>query len=384
MRKILLINILILSLSIGALASSDFNEIIQKNDSLYQTGKYEQVIKELIPILNSIGDSSYENVSQKGIIHIRNLIADSYRMLEMYTNATRWYWGNNEGYFDNYSRCNLELLQRISVIKGQKIKIDNNGYFKLLDNVTISEKRQYFKKMIALNANRNVNLELERYLAGDITLENLLQNASKDNIVEYTTYAGLNLEVSGDLQKARELYTQVLSQKSDKIESLLAANRMGLLALKMIYYNKKDDYANLPTVFAAKVSSAKLEGPRLYSSKNFIDDDPATTWVPVGKNSQIGQWAELSFDDPVQIKSLTLINGYAKNNVTFKNNNRIKTATLKFSDGSKIKITLKDNMKPQKIRVNRKSRVVRLIINEVYEGIKYDDTCLSGLDVDFN
>lgn len=158
---------------------------------------------------------------------------------------------------------------------------------------------------------------------------------------------------------------------------------MGLFALKMIFYNKEGDYANLPTIYASKVSSAKLEAPRLYSAKNLIDDDPSTTWVPVGKNSQIGEWVEISFDEPVQINSLTLTNGFARNDVTFKNNNRIKTATLEFSDGSKLKITLEDTMNPQIIKVNKRSRKVKLIIDEVYKGVKYDDTCLSGIEIDF-
>lgn len=87
----MLTSIFLFCLSVGAFATNDFNAVIQKYDSLYQMGKYEQLIKELIPMLNSDALNSYENVSQKGIIYINKLIADSYRMLEMYTNAYGWY-----------------------------------------------------------------------------------------------------------------------------------------------------------------------------------------------------------------------------------------------------------------------------------------------------
>lgn len=378
---------LLFSIGANVLAVSDFNEMVLKCDFLYETGKYDSTIKELMPAIEVIDSGkakgTYDNITESNIVRARNLVADSYRMLGKYTHAAEWYWRTNEGYFDGYASTYLEILQRISVIKGRNLNLRNLGYFKLLDNVPLLEKRRYFKEMIALNADRNVNLELEKYLAGEISLESLLQNVSKDNAIRFITYAGLNLEVSGDIAKAREMYTQVLSQKTDRIEALLAANRMGVMALKMIYIPDKMYGTVIKNVIAYKTSSAKLENTRLYSVKNLIDDDPSTTWVPVGKNSQIGQWVELSFDAPVQISSLTLTNGFAKNDVTFNNNNRIKTATLIFSDGGKTKISLKDTMKPQTIKVNKRSRTVKLIIDEVYKGVKYDDTCLSGLDADF-
>lgn len=405
MKRAMLTSIFLFCLSVGAFATNDFNAVIQKYDSLYQMGKYEQLIKELIPMLNSDALNSYENVSQKGIIYINKLIADSYRMLEMYTNAYAWYWENEEGHFDNYAKyCNL-LLNRISVIKGIEEKKPTNSVFQhytggagpnpphegslmiilgqLLNTNELVQKKTYLREWASYDKNNDWVTSLTKFCADDLTLDNLKSIVQKDDFATAMTYAGLSLEISGNISQARELYTQVLKEKSDKIETLLAANRMGLFALKMIFYNKEGDYANLPIIYASKVSSAKLEAPRLYSAKNLIDDDPSTTWVPVGKNSQIGEWVEISFDEPVQINSLTLTNGFARNDVTFKNNNRIKTATLEFSDGSKLKITLEDTMKPQIIKVNKRSRKVKLIIDEVYKGVKYDDTCLSGIEIDF-
>lgn len=369
-------------------AVTDFDKEVSRWDTLYKSGNYQQVIKEIVPVITTLetvgAGGSYTNITDDNFIHAKNLMADSYRMLGKYTKAAISYDRTSEGFFDGYASYSLEIFQRISIVRGRELKIENLGYFKLFDDVSEIERKKYFEDTLTLNADKqNSGIEIYKYLAGRIPLESLLQSLLKDDIIKAKTFAGINLEVNGNLEKARELYTQVLSQNSDRIEALLAANRLGLIALKMSYVPVEYKGKVLNNVIAYKTSSAKLENTRLYSVKNLIDDDPSTTWVPVGKNSQIGQWAELGFDDPVQINSLTLTNGFAKNDVTYNNNNRIKIATLVFSDGSKTKITLKDTMKPQIIKVNKKSRTVKLIIDEVYKGVKYDDTCLSGLDIDF-
>ena len=387
MKRILIISILVFSISTSVLAIKDFNEVVLKCDSLYQIGEYEPIVKELRPAIEVIGNGkakgSYENITESNIIHARNLISDSYRMLGKYTNATEWYGGTYEGYFDGYANYALGIIKRISIIKGRESDLKNLAYFKLLDNVSLVEKRKYFEDTISLNANKKTGLELYKYLAGDISFENLLQNASKDDIVKYTTYAGLNLEVSGDITKARELYTQVLTQKSDKIETLLAANRMGLLVLKMIYTTDKDNFTYVSNVYAVKVSSAKPEDTRLYSAYNLIDGDSKTAWVPASNKSGIGEWVEFSFDDPMQVNNLVLTNGYAKNDISFSGNNRIKTAILQFDDGKSSTVTLKDTPKSQIIPVRKKTRTIRITISEVYKGTKYDDTCLSDVDLEF-
>jgi len=382
LKKIVTIITLVFLLSMVSFADNTQDVSLSKYDKLYQDGNYELILKDLAPAVNQFEKGRGILVNASNIIHARNLIADSYRMLGKYTQAAKLYNGTVEGYFDGDASYYLDVIKEISIIKGRKSDLENLGYFKLLDNVSVTEKHQYFEKMITLNANRNVNLELEKHLAGDISLDNLLQNASKDDIVKYTTYAGLSLEVSGEIAKARELYTQVLTQKSNKIETLLADNRMGLLALKMIY-TTESGLTGLSNVYAVKVSSAKLEDNRLYSASNLIDNDPKTAWVPVSNKSGIGEWVEFSFDDPMQVNSLLITNGYAKSTESFIRNNRIKTATLEFSDGSKSTVTLQDTSKPQTITIRKKTRTIRLIIDEVYKGTMYDDTCLSDMELEF-
>jgi hypothetical protein len=374
---------------ITVFANEGQDENLLRYGDLYQDRKYELIVKELAPAVAAREQGKESPVifdTGADIVYARNLVADSYRMLEKYTQAAVWYDGTDTGYFDGYARYCFGIMQNISYITGIETGIENLGYLKILDNLPLSEKQKYFKAIIEINKhNKSLNLTLYRYLAGEISLEDLLENVSGKNFIEYATFAGINLEISGDLHKARELYTQVLEQKTDEIEALLAANRMGLLALRMTYttFRERGNLTKLTSIYAVKVSSAKLEENRLYSAYNLIDEDPKTAWVPVGKDGGIGEWVEISFDDPVSINAITLINGYAKSDIAFSNNNRVKKATLEFSDGSRKEIFLQDTAKPQTFRIGKKTITIRLYIDEIYKGAKYDDTCLSGIEIDF-
>lgn len=406
MKKKLVITLFIFFTSIVIFADNAQDISLLKYNRLFNDGNYILLIEELEPAVDQFENGKGGIVTSSNIVHARNLIADSYRMLQKYYQAAQWYGETNDGYFDNYAKYCFLVLKNISIIKGREESIiktefqhytggagsnpPHEGSFliilgQLLNTRELFQKQTYLKEWASFDKNNDWVTRLTKFCAGDLTLDVLKTTVPKENFSTAFTYAGLSLEIFRNISEARELYTQVIFQKSDKIETLLAANRMGLLALQMIYtaFKDKGNLNTLTDIVAVKASSAKLEDTRLYSAKNLIDDDPATTWVPVGKNSQIGQWVELSFDDPVEINSLTLTNGFARNEVTFNNNNRIKTATLIFSDGNKIKVTLKDTMKPQLIEVNKRSRTVRIVIDEVYKGMKYDDTCLSGIEIDF-
>jgi len=88
-------------------------------------------------------------------------------------------------------------MQNISYITGIETGIENLGYLKILDNLPLSEKQKYFKAIIEINKhNKSLNLTLYRYLAGEISLEDLLENVSGKNFIEYATFAGINLEIS--------------------------------------------------------------------------------------------------------------------------------------------------------------------------------------------
>jgi hypothetical protein len=86
------------------------------------------------------------------------------------------------------------------------------------------------------------------------------------------------------------------------------------------------------------------------------------------------------------VGTVTITNGYARDEKSFRNNGRVKQARIETSGGYKSEITLKDERRPQAVKL-KPGRVewIRLTIIDVYPAAGKDqDTCLSmfspGLD----
>ena len=119
-----------------------------------------------------------------------------------------------------------------------------------------------------------------------------------------------------------------------------------------------------------------------------LDNRPETAWnVPGGQ----GEWIMLSADTPQQIKGIRVLNGYTKfspvyNMWIYYANSRPKDITLTFSDGSTLVHTLSDtfdndNYIYQEIDFGgiKTTTWVKITINSVYPGSKWNDTCISEL-----
>lgn len=88
------------------------------------------------------------------------------------------------------------------------------------------------------------------------------------------------------------------------------------------------------------------------------------------------------------LTSIQIVNGYAKNNTLWKNNNRVKKLKMVIDDKEEYILELEDNDKLQVFNLNyENSNIGRPItatfeILEVYNGDKYDDTMLTTLKLD--
>ncbi len=139
-------------------------------------------------------------------------------------------------------------------------------------------------------------------------------------------------------------------------------------------------------LMAAKIktsSSSVLENRARYSHKNVVDGDIYTAWAEGAEGNGKGEWIKLEFERERKLHHLGIIPGYFKYNdnvgeVWFKNN-RIKEATLIFSDSSTKKIDLVDMKQMQFVTIDKKTRYVKLRIDDVYPGSKWEDACISEI-----
>jgi hypothetical protein len=149
-----------------------------------------------------------------------------------------------------------------------------------------------------------------------------------------------------------------------------------------------------PDLLVSKLyaSSELIDKNNRYAVKNIIDERPETAWVEGRKDSGINEYINIHFNTRVEvepnnyeegllkIKKIGIINGYAKNNTIFKQNNRVKKIRLKGGSHDQI-YTLKDTMDMQYIEFDEPilTSMIKITIFEVYKGSKYDDTCISEI-----
>ncbi|EKO77782.1 MULTISPECIES: NADase-type glycan-binding domain-containing protein [Leptospira] len=172
----------------------------------------------------------------------------------------------------------------------------------------------------------------------------------------------------------------------------------------------------------ASIASSYLQDKDLYSSKNVDDGDLKTAWCtnkkPKGEfvafkgaaSEIIQSYTDLKKINYIYKAKLVIFNGYGKSEETYYNNNRIKKGTLKiyearigdalsglffekdptfviqkelnFKDEPKLQIVdlnfeLKD--RPKEKQVDELGLFYIFTIDEVYNGKKYKDTCISKL-----
>jgi len=88
--------------------------------------------------------------------------------------------------------------------------------------------------------------------------------------------------------------------------------------------------------------------------------------------------------EPIQLKGIKIINGYAKNKEIYKANNRVKTVEVILSDGTSYTFDLKDNtldFQMLDFGEAKETRDVTIKILDIYEGSKYNDTCISEIQL---
>ena len=148
---------------------------------------------------------------------------------------------------------------------------------------------------------------------------------------------------------------------------------------------------------ATASSSLAEQGTQTYGAENLIYTSRMNAWAEGVPGDGIGESIEIREmyygigEDVFRYNEVCIVNGYAKNETTWQENNRVKSMKLYFADEYVGTIMLEDTMLPQyvdlspvSIRVSNGCKAkFRFEIAEVYKGTKYDDTCISGIVVEF-
>lgn len=143
---------------------------------------------------------------------------------------------------------------------------------------------------------------------------------------------------------------------------------------------------DLSTVTAEASSEQDAEGGTSYGADNTLDGKLATAWNSDGKADGAGPGITLTytFDAPVDLRSVSLTNGYqkviksnGKNRDLYTANSRVKQVKV-VTDGGEWTWTLQDARAPQTLRKEfGRTKTVTLEILSVYKGAQYKDTAIS-------
>jgi hypothetical protein len=141
-------------------------------------------------------------------------------------------------------------------------------------------------------------------------------------------------------------------------------------------------FDNIAVVDSAMASSIIASD---YSVENLYDFEHTTVWQEGVNGPGIGENIIFDYANHYDIKGVVIVNGNCKSEKKYDQNNRVKKARIIFSDGTEQLIELVDEYGPQgqlfefEKSINTKS--IEIVIEEVYSGSRFDDTCLSEITV---
>ncbi|MGF1655799.1 MAG: hypothetical protein ACFCU3_02345 [Verrucomicrobiales bacterium] len=123
-----------------------------------------------------------------------------------------------------------------------------------------------------------------------------------------------------------------------------------------------------------------------YAPAQVFDGEKETAWVEGVSGPGIGQRINFRYpatmDRPFTCWGFSILNGYTKNQNTWRNNARVKTLKVWQNHNLLGSIALHDTMHGQAVRVSMSIQPGDLIsfeIAEVYPGSKFEDTAISEL-----
>lgn len=139
-------------------------------------------------------------------------------------------------------------------------------------------------------------------------------------------------------------------------------------------------------------------GENGYHPGNVTGHNKMCAWAEGVEGTGIGETIELRQmymgpgEDVLIFTQFCIVNGYAKNKDIWEKNARVKELKVYYGDTYVGNIQLKDCMEPQYIDVsslnmtvaNGREAAFRFEIADVYPGSKYEDTCLTGILIDFS
>jgi len=119
-----------------------------------------------------------------------------------------------------------------------------------------------------------------------------------------------------------------------------------------------------------------------YGPDRLVDEDLRTAWVEGRSDQGEGEYIAVDLGGTHRVSGIQVMNGYHKNVRLFAANSRVRSAVLRFSNGSSLEVRLKDEPGIQTIEFSaREANWIVFELRSVFAGTKYKDTAVTEFRV---
>jgi hypothetical protein len=127
--------------------------------------------------------------------------------------------------------------------------------------------------------------------------------------------------------------------------------------------------------------------PKLYGPENVQGSSsyPQNTWAEGVPGDGVGEGLDLTLERPMRLHEIGIVNGFHKSRELYQANNRVAELSVSLNGEKDFMVTIPDEYLTREIYwfplngYEKPVKTVRLRINKVYPGTKYQDTCISQL-----
>ncbi len=135
------------------------------------------------------------------------------------------------------------------------------------------------------------------------------------------------------------------------------------------------------------VTATSTLDPKLYGPENVWEasSDSTKAWAEGVPGDGLGEGLDLTLDRPMRLHAVGIVNGFHKSRELYHANNRVAELSVSLNGEKDFVVTIPDEYLTSEQYwfplngYDKPVRTVRLRINKVYPGTKYQDTCISGI-----
>lgn len=200
----------------------------------------------------------------------------------------------------------------------------------------------------------------------------------------------LSLSAAGSLAQASKEVTPkqaqvasplVLRDSNEKVDPQFFSDRQEFMAMQEAY--------GQPLEGLSASSTQSAQGKNNYAANRMWDFDSNTAWVEGDPEYGVGEsisftWRSRMHDHTCG--ALSMMNGYQKSKVLMQKNSRVKSMDLYVDGKLRARLDIQDRLGYQRFGLSalglKNGQIIKLVIRDIYKGLKWKDTCISELIVE--